>query len=47
MFRVVDGGLVTPRYLSRSDGLVFLTPGWVVEAGYGRGEISTAHPESQ
>ena len=33
VFRVVDGGLVTPRYLPRSEGLVFLTPQWVVETG--------------
>lgn len=47
MFRVLDGGSVTPRILSRSEGLIFLTPDWALEAGSGRIEMSAAAAVSQ
>ena len=46
VFRVVDGGLVTRRYLSRSEGLVFLSPGWVVEVGNAQGVTAPRSPET-
>jgi lipopolysaccharide transport system ATP-binding protein len=45
VFRILDGGHVTPRVLLRSEGLVFLTPGWIDETGHGPSEISTAPPK--